>query len=121
MDLHEATAQEIQLELIRRASFNEFDGPRVAADLQSHRELWVAALMNREDLITLRDLPRLWHVDTLWIIPARGKEAELWSLAAQWSIDEIDWIGGELGCRLLGFWDRERRQDQQQILRLWWD
>lgn len=33
----EADLQQIQLELIRRASFNQFDGDKVAADLLRYR------------------------------------------------------------------------------------
>jgi hypothetical protein len=121
MNLHEASVQELQLELMRRASFNEFDGAMVVAELKSHPDLWEGALMDRPDLIKLRDLSEIWNVDTLWITPRPGKEDQLWNLAAQWDADEIDWIGGDGACRLLGFWSREASKRQQQILRLWWD
>jgi hypothetical protein len=59
-------------------------------------------------------------VDTLWI-PRPSKESELCNLGAQWDADEIDWVGGDSACTLLGRWSREAQQRQQQILRLWWD
>ncbi len=86
MPLGEATAQDIQLEIIRRWRFNDFDGPTVAAILFEHRDLWEAAMMDRlalsgwgnlpaMGLIKLRDLPyNLWNVDTLYLL-ATNKEA----------------------------------------------
>jgi hypothetical protein len=77
--LCDATAQEVMLELMRRRRFNEFDGPRIAADLLAVQDLWEAVLMDRptyvfdqgrnlSGLIKLRDLPRNhWNVDTLFI------------------------------------------------------
>lgn len=78
--LGEATAQDIQLELIRRRKFNAFDGERVAAQLWQHRGLWESVMMDRlalsnwgkppaMGLIKLRDLPYDdWNVDTLFIL-----------------------------------------------------
>jgi hypothetical protein len=45
--LREATVQEIQLELLRRTCFNALDGERVRASLLKHRDLWLAALLDR--------------------------------------------------------------------------
>jgi hypothetical protein len=66
--LRDATAQEMQLELIRRWQYNAFDGERVAAKLYECRDLWKAVMMDRLSisnpgrlpgmgLIKLRDLP----------------------------------------------------------------
>ena len=68
LPLSEATAQDIQLELIRRWQYNAFDGERVAAKLWEHRDLWEAVMMDRladsdpgqlpaMGLIELPDLP----------------------------------------------------------------
>src|SRR5437879_3829495 len=88
-----ASVQEIQLELIRRSSFNEFDGERVLASLMRHRSLWLAVLMDRPgptDLIKLRDLPdNHWNVDTLFVLTATQKQAR--ELAR--IIEEEDWAG----------------------------
>lgn len=43
----EATVQELHLELIRRGSFNAFDGKRVVESLLAHRELWEAVVIDR--------------------------------------------------------------------------
>src|SRR5688572_5813879 len=100
--LKDADIQEIQLELMRRRSFNAFDGPKVVASLQRHRDLWLAAYMDRFglcskdhpdwipafSLIKLRDLPHdWWNVDTLCLLTktidgarqlAKIAEAEDW-------------------------------------------
>jgi hypothetical protein len=72
LSLREASVQDIQLELLRRARFNALDGERVHASLLKHRDLWLAVLLDRtgvpdytepdllltSGLIKLRDLPR---------------------------------------------------------------
>src|SRR5437762_9537039 len=78
LPLTEASVQEIQLELMRRRSFNFFDGPKIVASLRKHRHLWQAVLMDRLGfvskegghlnwgMIKLRDLPKnYWNVDDL--------------------------------------------------------
>jgi hypothetical protein len=91
--LRGATVQEIQLELIRRTRFNEFDGEKIAAILAKHRDLWRAVLLDRfglpnyreptlhtmqaSGLIKLRDLDdNIWNADTLFVLthtPAGAK------------------------------------------------
>jgi hypothetical protein len=79
--LREATAQEIQFELLRRARRNLLDGEKVLKSLRAHRELWRSLILAplfvwRRDsdlpiigLITLRDLPKnQWNADTLYVI-----------------------------------------------------
>jgi hypothetical protein len=104
MSDREATIQEIQLELIRRASFNQFDGKRVVNSLLANRELWIAVLMDRvvhvsqgqlstSGLIKLRDMrSNHWNVDTLFVLaPDAGAGHKLAALAEEerWSCDEI--------------------------------
>ena len=132
--LRQATAQDIQLELIRRSSFNGYDGERVSAALRDHRRLWLAALLDRPGLpdytrpdrllmtglIKLRDLPyNLWNVDMLFVLtPTRAAARELAEVA-----ERDDW-GGEL----------QEYEDQEEIdralgtgrqeyglLSIWWD
>ncbi|MEK7327686.1 MAG: hypothetical protein AAB217_20770, partial [Chloroflexota bacterium] len=69
-NLAEATAQEIQLELIRRTEHNAFDGEQVFEDLLAHRDWWEAVLLDRKhDSVKLRDLPdNLWNTDTLFVL-----------------------------------------------------
>lgn len=110
--------QEIQLELIRRGSFNDFDGPLIADVLVANKHLWSAVIFDREgyaeearrssiDLIKLRDLEAgYWNVDTLFILPAEGQDDALWSLAQSIGADEVDW---------------EHSRDCGRYLRVWFD
>ena len=78
--LADATVQEIQLELIRRAWPGEANGERIVASLLAHHNLWDAVIMDRFcfsnpgklprlGLIKLRDLPQnFWNVDTMYIL-----------------------------------------------------
>jgi hypothetical protein len=103
--LRNATAQEIQLELIRRTRLNAFDGERIYASLLNHRELWQATLLDRPGLanyrqpgqllmcglIKLRDLDgNIWTADKLFILTAKREQAEEMARI----IEEEDW-GGE--------------------------
>jgi hypothetical protein len=129
--LAKATIQDIQLELIRRSSFNAFDGERVVASLLAHRHLWEAVLMDRlgfsragrlpaDGLIKLRDLPdNLWNVDTLYVLTA--DEAAARTLA---TVCEAEHWGG----MALVYANRQHIDDalgtgrtQQAVLSVWWD
>lgn len=61
------------------------------------------------DLIRLRDIGAgYWNVDTLLILPVKGKEKDLELLAhKEWYADEIDWVDGQ-DCG-------------RPVLRVWWD
>jgi hypothetical protein len=48
LTLRNATVQDIQLELLRRTEYKALDGERVVASLLRHRELWLAALLDRQ-------------------------------------------------------------------------
>jgi hypothetical protein len=127
--------QKLQFELMKLATFNEFDGEKVVKSLEENPDLWKGALMTRgsysrpnsegysdvTDLISLRDLPDYWNVDTLFITPKAGKEDELKKLAKKWGADEVDWIGGERAANAIGSWSPETRANPKQILRIWWD
>ncbi len=133
--LAEASIQDIQLELIRRASFNEFAGPKVVASLVRHRDKWKAVWMTRigvpceqhpdwypaMSLIPLRDLAHNhWNVDTLVILtPDIERARELAAIAEEedWRADDVhveeheEEISSALGCYPAQSW----------ILSLWWD
>jgi hypothetical protein len=130
------TIQELQFELIKKSSFNEFDGEKVVKDLEDNKELWRGAVMtcgsysrpnsvgysDVTDLLCLRDISEnYWNVDTLFITPKLGKEEELEKLAKSWGADEIDYYGGEQACDMLGSSSPELRANKKQILRIWWD
>jgi hypothetical protein len=132
--LREASVQDIQLELLRRTRFNDFDGEKVCGSLLQHRDLWRAVLLDRPGvpnyaepgflltagLIKLRDLPdNLWNADTLFVLTPTRQEAERLAQVA----DEEDW-GGEVHVykdqaetdRALGMGRRE-----YGLLSVWWD
>jgi len=61
------------------------------------------------DLIRLRDIGAgYWNVDTLFILPTKGKEKDLELLVRrEFHADEIDWVDGQ-DCG-------------RPVLRVWWD
>jgi hypothetical protein len=88
--LRDATVQDIQLELLRRTTFNALDGEKVVASLLKHRELWESFLLDRPGvpgyaeprslliggLIRLRDLAdNIWNADTLYILTRKRDHA----------------------------------------------
>ena len=127
--------QAIQLELIKRATFNSFDGEMVVRDLLNHRDLWEACLMTRDitaainhhlpptiaydsiDLIPLRDMGEgHWNVDTLYIIINNEKEREMKDLAKGWEADDSfllpkKMVETRLGCSSFN----------KKVLCVWWD
>jgi hypothetical protein len=112
-------AQKLQLMTMLEAGFNDFDPFRVVSDLLRHRELWRGAVMDRDDLIKLRDVEGgHWSVDTLYLLIDADKEAAVLRLAEGWSADELHAIAGRaVGSRLgTGGDDRGRK-----IVRVWWD
>jgi hypothetical protein len=132
--LHEATVQEIQLELIRRTRFNAFDGERIYASLIKHRAYWQAVLLDRpgvpnyqkpghlliSGLIKLRDLnDNFWNADQLFILTAKREQA----LQLARLIEEEDW-GGEKPI----VYDQEEidtalgvGRQEYGLLSIWWD
>jgi len=129
--LANATVQEIQLELLRRSSFNAFDGEKVVATLLGHRELWQAAMLDRfcisrpgklptAGLIKLRDLDaNIWNADTLYILAPNAKCAKQLSRIAK-----KDRWGGEVSVHddpeevdtaLVG------AEEGQAVVKVWWD
>jgi len=120
--LRDATIQDIQLELIRRRRFNEFDGKVVVESLLRHRDLWIAAFMTRigfanedhadcfplESLICLRDVAdNEWNVDTSIVLSEDIEHARLIAAVAgreAWQADEVLIQDDEQGCSMsLGF------------------
>jgi hypothetical protein len=102
--LRDATVQEIQLELIRRTSFNALDGEKVYASLLRHRDLWQAVLLDRpglanyqkpgllltSGLIKLRDLDdNVWNADHLFILTKTRAQARQMKAI----IEEEEWCG----------------------------
>lgn len=132
LPLTEASVQEIQLELIRRRRFNQFDGPRIVASLRRHRPLWRAVLMDRLGfvaadragsnwgLIKLRDLPgNDWNVDDLYILTDTLEHAREWEHIAEaegWEADNVDLMRDEgERARALG------TSHPGYVISFWWD
>jgi hypothetical protein len=134
VSLRAVSVQDIQLELLRRTSFNALDGDKVCASLLRHRHLWLATLLDRpgvpnytepgllltSGLIKLRDLPdNLWNADTLFILTrTRAQARELTRI-----IRDEDW-GGEVQV-----YERQEEIDralgtgrqEYGLLSVWWD
>jgi len=107
LSLRDASVQDIQLELIRRTSFNSMKGERIVASLLGHRDLWLAVLLDRPGLVNydepcllltsalikLRDLPdNLWNTDKLFILTRTREQARRLAQVAE----EEDWCGDEV-------------------------
>jgi hypothetical protein len=114
--------QALQFELIRRSSFNNFDGVRVARDLLRHRRLWCGVIMDRlgnDALIKLRDIgSNEWNVDTLYVLSSRVDDRALSTLARGWQSDALQWVGGPTADHLLG---EGGVVPHRRILEVWWD
>lgn len=115
--------QAVQLELIRRTSFNMFDGERVHRDLVERRGEWSAVLLDRlpsrSDLIKLRDLPLgSWNADTLCVLArSLGDAHELEELGRDhWSADHVEVYGEEASAQALG-----TSRPEGTVVTLWWD
>lgn len=119
LSLIQATVQDIQLELIRRQQFNNFDGERVVADLLTHRDWWQAVLMDGLDLIKLRDLnDNIWHTDTLYILATDARNAyRLAELAEDWEADTVEVYEREATGQRLG----DSGIEEQRLVEMWWD
>ena len=115
-------AQRLNLELMRIASFNNYDGEKVVKSLLRNRSLWKAVLIDMEggsegiSLIKLRDLPdAFWNVSTVFILAEEGKEDQLLRIVRRWRADEINWIEERRAANMLG------TSRPAKILRVWWD
>ncbi len=116
--LEDATLQELQLEIIRRSMHNDFDGKKVYDYLTEHTELWTAVLLDRNDLIKLRDLSKnFWNADMLTILTPDASSAYRLAEVAQ-----EEWIGmatvydEDAADRELG-----GAEEGQAVVSIWWD
>jgi hypothetical protein len=109
-------AQELQFELMKKASFNNFHAEQVINDLKDNTHLWDAALMDQSNLTKLRDLSDdIWNVDTLYILTGM-KSDQLYELALQWNPTSLRWIEGDEATSRLGAYI-----SGDYILCLWWN
>ena len=137
LSLRDASAQDIQLELLRRTQFNTMNGERIVASLLKHRDLWMAVLLDRQGLanhaepglllmsglIKLRDLPyNVWNADTLFILTRTHEQAN--RMAQVIAEEEDDWVGG-----MTHVYDEQAEIDRalgtgrknNGLLSVWWD
>jgi hypothetical protein len=135
LSLRDASVQDIQLELIRRTRFNSMNGERIVASLHRHRDLWLAALLDRPELadytkpdrllmaglIKLRDLPdNLWNAHMLFVLTQTGEQARKLARIAE----EEEWVADVVRVhenqqeidRALG-----TGRGQYGLLSIWWD
>ena len=143
--------QEIQVELMRISTFNDFDGDFVADSLLEHRDLWLGFILDREaysaewqrrkiveegisgrlpvcpiDTIRLRDIAAgYWNVDALFVLPAPGREDELLALAQTWRADEVDWCD-PTDASFVSYNSPKIGESfvgakVEKMLRVWWD
>lgn len=113
-------AQNFQLEVIARTSFNSFNGKRIAEWLRKNHQMWRSVLLPL-DFISLRDMANgNWHADTLYIYPEDGYGFKLEEIMKeQFHADGTQWIGGEEAMDILG--TDEIKDDSYAILSAWWD
>jgi hypothetical protein len=134
LGLHDATVQEIQLELIRRSRFNDFDGEVICKLLTEYRGHWRAVLFDRPGvpnyrkpgrlltggLIKLRDLAdNIWNVDSLFVLthtPEQAREMEKvfeesGTGAMPYVLDDIEETDMALGMG----------PEVYGLLKVWWD
>lgn len=132
--LRDASVQDIQLELLRRTNFNALEGERLYASLLKHRNLWLAALLDRpgvpnyaepgllltSGLIKLRDLrDNCWNADTLFILtPTRQAADQLAKIA-----EDEEWGGEVQVYKDRAEIDRALGAGRQEfgLLSVWWD
>jgi hypothetical protein len=118
------TPQELQLELIRHTDRMACGADRVVDDLNKHRDLWRAALMDQPvlnlqsaglviDLAKLRGLGEgVWNVEYLYILSSGKDDRKLAAIVKCWKPDEFGWLAprlaeertGERGARILYAW-----------------
>lgn len=132
--LRDATVQDIQLELIRRARFNEFNGERICELLNKYRGYWQAVLLDRPGvpnydqpgqllmlgLIKLRDLAyNGWNADTLYVLthtPEQARElAKVFEESMPGAMPQVHEDTTETGMALgMG-------RHEYGLLTVWWD
>ena len=110
--------QRLMFDLIRLASFNDFDGQMVVQNLTEHRDLWLGCIMDGNDLIKLRDISdNLWNADTLYIITTGVDDEKLERMATDlWCANEVIYLNKDEAEHRLGTYPCEYK-----VLKIWWD
>jgi hypothetical protein len=118
LNLQDATAQDIQFELLRRML------PSVADRLLELSDLWQAVLLDRVDdleLVTLRDMSRnVWNARDLYILGSNEDAVlALYEESERWRVDDCRVLHPDLGMEYLG--NSEILEENGLVMALWWD
>ena len=120
------TPQELQLELIRHTHRMACGADRVVADLNKHRDLWRAVLMDQPvlnlqssglviDLAKLRGLDEgVWNVEYLYLLSSKKDDRKLAQIVEAWNPDEFGWLTPKVAAERIG-------ETGARILFAWWD
>jgi hypothetical protein len=131
MDRHKPSAQEAYLDFLENYSgrWNNFDGPRIVADLKANRHLWNAVCMAQNPLhpwaigIILREFQYAeegkYAVDTLYILTESKHILELDDLTRHWQFDEKEIISDSTAVS--EFIGMTIHNYPLVIYSLWWD
>jgi hypothetical protein len=129
----EPTAQDLQIEIVRRASYNSFRGDRVVASLLQYPGLWRAVAFGRlrnklRDGAVVHESPTWfntvteigggsWNADELWVVTPDAAAAERVRFlgAVHWFADNIVTLEGEEARRVAGV------EAPGCVVELWWD
>src|SRR5438552_1268414 len=110
--LKQFSAQDIHLELIRRAGGN-FDGEAVAQMLLANRSLWVAAMIDNLHMMPhpavptfgipvlykLRDVPHnRWNTDTLYVVTPDQASRDRFIAISETTIGGMPLLFNEAQC-----------------------
>jgi hypothetical protein len=132
------------LDLIRNAGrWNNFEGDRIAADLEANRLLWRAAyftvgsaklfpelrpynIEHRFNLLPLRQLSEGYlSCDTLFLLPQVNAHDQLEKLAAGWNAEALSWWSLDFVARAMmvskKHHDHLFPDKSRGVLYVWWD
>lgn len=126
MPRNERTMQDIQLEIIERTQFNNFDGKKIVNSLKANQHLWKGVILTRAisndvflSLIPLRDIcDNVWNADTLYINTDAKSIESLKKIALKWKADEIHFLSKS---DIETMFDAGGRDFKEKVLSVWWD
>jgi hypothetical protein len=130
----DATVQELQLELLRRTSFNMLNGERIARSLLAHRDLWRSVMFDRKPYWTIY----YEHLSPSWLIKMRDMQYNIWNADCLFILTDVEKlprmrevIETEEWCGDVEIYDNKddveralgtgREKVQSAIIVVWWD
>ncbi len=129
-------AQRLQLERVKLASFNDFDGEKVAKSLEENENFWISFVFGRfvyGTLIELRDLSDN-HIngDEMYLLTTIDKIKEIEKLVEDWEVNEVgyitwneeNWVGTPSSFRPYDKFVNAYGaglEGNQVVFRFWWD